>query len=60
MTFSKALSCHETGPANAIQAEWFRVYDGVAQKAERVDGGTERDWVAPWKGQDVAPRLFAP
>ena len=33
-----------------FQIEWFRPYDGVAQKAGTVDGGIEREFVAPWKG----------
>ena len=41
-----------------FQIEWFRPYDGFAQKAGAVEGGVEREFVAPWKGQDVVLRLF--
>ena len=41
-----------------FQIEWFRPYDGLAQKAGTVEGGVEREFVAPWKGQDVVLRLF--
>ena len=36
-----------------FEGEWFRAYDGVSQKAGAVEGGAEREFVAPWKGQDV-------
>ena len=40
-----------------FQVEWFRVHDGMAQDAGTIQGGTERELVAPWKGQDVVLRL---
>ena len=42
-----------------FQVEWFRTYDGVVLKSGTVEGGAEREFVAPWKGQDVVLRLLA-
>jgi hypothetical protein len=36
-----------------LQGEWFRAYDGATQMADAVEGGGEREFVAPWPGQDV-------
>src|SRR6185503_16247559 len=40
-----------------FQIEWFRAYDGVAQEAGTIQGGAEREFVAPWRGQDVVLHL---
>ena len=42
-----------------FQVEWFSTYDGVVLKSGTVEGGAEREFVAPWKGQDVVLRLLA-
>ena len=41
-----------------FQVEWFRAYDGAVQTADAVEGGAEREFVAPWQGQDVVLRLL--
>jgi hypothetical protein len=42
-----------------FQVEWFRAYDGGTARRDTVEGGAEREFVAPWKGQDVVLRLLA-
>jgi len=46
-----------TGFAGKLQVEWTRALDGVSQKAGTIEGGAEREFVAPWQGQDVLLRL---
>jgi hypothetical protein len=49
-----------TSAPGPFEVEWFRPYDGVAQKAEAVEGGAPREFEAPWKGYDVVLRLHGP
>jgi hypothetical protein len=49
-----------TGFSGKLQVEWTRALDGVSQKAGTIEGGTERDFVAPWQGQDVLLHLKRP
>jgi hypothetical protein len=49
-----------TGFAGKLQVEWTRALDGASQKAGMIEGGTEREFVAPWQGQDVLLRLKRP
>ena len=43
----------------SFQVEWFRAFDGVTAKADTIQGAAEREFVAPWKGQDVVLRLYS-
>ena len=40
-----------------FQVEWFRAFDGVTTPGEMTGGGAPREFVAPWKGEDVVLRL---
>lgn len=39
--------------------EWLRVDDGLTAKGEAVRGGSSREFIAPWQGQDVVLYLKA-
>ena len=42
-----------------FQVEWFRAFDGVTTPGEMTGGGAQREFVAPWKGEDVVLRLYS-
>ena len=46
-----------SGARGRYQVEWYRAYDGIAQRGPTVSGGEEVEFTAPWKGQDVVLRL---
>ncbi|HWI56623.1 MAG TPA: hypothetical protein VNZ22_05320, partial [Bacillota bacterium] len=41
-----------------FQVEWFRADDGVSATGNTMEGGAQRECVAPWQGQDVVLRLY--
>ncbi|HEV3262213.1 MAG TPA: DUF5060 domain-containing protein [Gemmataceae bacterium] len=41
-----------------FEVEWYRAYDGTAKRGGTVQGGSLRDFAAPWRGSDVVLRLL--
>lgn len=46
-----------TSVQGTYRVEWYRPQDGVVKNSGIVQGGGQRDLVAPWRGYDVVLRL---